>query len=156
MKMRLASVLFLISFDHHPRKLVTQMIHYTCDRCRRVLDGSHEPRLVVQIDVQVVSAEPNSDEESTDHLAELHESLLTSHDGYCEADCSESLLANLNEALQRGDDLDLIDGANLPSVQEAQLDSEPKQFDLCPECYAKYSRNPLSRERSLNLQFSDN
>lgn len=132
------------------------MIHYTCDRCRRVLDGSHEPRVVVQIDVQVVSDQPDMDDESFDYLADLHESLVASHGGYCESDCSESLLDSLHDSLQRGEDLELLEGASLPNVQEAQLDCEAKQFDLCPECYAKYARNPLSRERSLNLQFSEN
>ncbi len=52
------------------------MIHYSCDRCRRVLDPTEDLRYVVKIEVQAAleSACPEV-EEDRDHLLEVHEIL---------------------------------------------------------------------------------
>lgn len=57
------------------------MIHYSCDRCKRVLDERQDQRYVVRIEVQA-ALDPltsNDPEDDRDHLSEL-EDLLSSVD----------------------------------------------------------------------------
>jgi hypothetical protein len=52
------------------------MIHYSCDRCKRLLDPTEDLRYVVKIEVQA-ALEPACPEveEDRDHLLEVHEIL---------------------------------------------------------------------------------
>jgi len=126
------------------------MIHYTCDRCQCVIDSSKRTRYVVHIDVQSVCEQPLEDDEAIDHLSVLNQVLEAES-------CEDTLL----EKSHRGDG-SLVDSifegeaVGSGSGEHAELDSASQQFDLCPDCYRKYRRNPLAREHSMSLQFSNN
>ena len=54
------------------------MIHYSCDRCKRRLDGQHDMRFSVRIDAQAALEphhmhEPAEDRDYLDELQELIE-----------------------------------------------------------------------------------
>ena len=53
------------------------MIHYSCDRCRRVLDANQDQRYVVRIEVQAVLEPPtvSDPDDDRDHLLEVEELL---------------------------------------------------------------------------------
>ena len=52
------------------------MIHYTCDRCKRQINTTHQTRYVVQIDIQIAPDGASSEfEDDVDHLSELHQIL---------------------------------------------------------------------------------
>lgn len=53
------------------------MIHYSCDRCRRVLDADHDQRFVLRIEVQAVLEPPtlNESDDDRDHLVEIDDLL---------------------------------------------------------------------------------
>jgi len=57
------------------------MIHYTCDRCKRVL-GPNELRYVVRLEVQAAldAGEDDDESEDRDYLLELNENLERSED----------------------------------------------------------------------------
>jgi hypothetical protein len=103
------------------------MIHFTCDRCKRVIDSELEMRYVVRMEIEAVmdpihEQEPSDDR---DHLLEIDEILER-------VDASES------DAI--GDDI-----------------YQKRRYDLCPQCYRKFTANPLARERkAATLGFSHN
>ena len=102
------------------------MIHYSCDRCKRVLDPEDELRYVVKLEVHAAMepldlCEPGDDR---DHLLEIHE-----------------ILERVEDA-----DSDLIDD----DVYQR------RRYDLCPECYRRFMKNPLGREPVAQLDFSQN
>jgi len=103
------------------------MIHFTCDRCKRVIDSELEMRYVVRMEVEAVmdpvhEQEPQDDR---DHLLEIDEILER-------VDASES------DAI--GDDI-----------------YQKRRYDLCPQCYRKFTANPLGHERkAATLGFSHN
>jgi hypothetical protein len=138
------------------------MIHYTCDRCQRSIDPDESPRYVVRIDVEMIAATMNDTlhTDSVDFLAELNETLEQESLAAAMSADTDEPLDYLHEALSRGDDLDHLDVAfspvTTPSSFSSEHDALPPSFDLCPQCYAAYSKNPLSRERSLKLHFSNN
>ena len=102
------------------------MIHYTCDRCKRVLDPVEDLRYVVRLEVQAVMDPVDSDEvdDDRDHLLEVHEILERTED--------------LQGALI-GDDI-----------------YQRTRYDLCPECYQRFIRNPIGAEPAVQLNFSEN
>jgi hypothetical protein len=102
------------------------MIHFTCDRCRRVIDAEQELRYVVRMEIEAVMDPIHEDEpqDDRDHLLEIDEILER-------VDASES------DAI--GDDI-----------------YQKRRYDLCPQCYRKFSANPLARERKAALGFSHN
>lgn len=52
------------------------MIHYICDRCKRQINTSEQPRYVVQIEIQSMADEVSMDmDDDIDHLSELHQTL---------------------------------------------------------------------------------
>jgi hypothetical protein len=55
------------------------MIHYTCDRCKRVIDPAQEVRHEVSIEVQAMldAAEIPDLEEDRDYLDEIDETLMS-------------------------------------------------------------------------------
>ena len=102
------------------------MIHFTCDRCKRVIDAEQELRYVVRMEIEAVmdpihEGEPQDDR---DHLLEIDEILER-------VDASES---------------DVIDDDIY----------QKRRYDLCPQCYRKFVANPLARERKAALGFSHN
>jgi len=136
------------------------MIHYTCDRCQHTIDADEEPRYIVRIDVELIARAPeeSSDDGTIDYLADLNE-MLEQEMIKADEDSIEAL-ASLNDALCRGDDLDHLEGVfspPCPSPCSTETKSTlPPSFDMCPNCYAEYMKNPLSRERALKLHFSNN
>lgn len=106
------------------------MIHYTCDRCKREIHTSEHARYVVQIDVQSVDDDLDSEfEDDVDHLAELH--------------------ALLEEGMPDGRDDEHSHGAEAAAHHRGQ-------YDLCPACYEQFLKNPLGRDRLAALGFSNN
>ena len=102
------------------------MIHYSCDRCKRVIDTAEDLRYVVKMEVQA-AMEPLEGEElddDRDHLLEIQ------------------------EILERVDDAD----SDLISDDVYSK----RRYDLCSECYHQFMRNPLSRDVPAHLGFSQN
>ena len=88
------------------------MIHFTCDRCKRVIDAEQELRYVVRMEIEAVM-DPIHEEEpqdDRDHLLEIDEILER-------VDASES------DAI--GDDI-----------------YQKRRYDLCPQCYQQVQREP--------------
>jgi hypothetical protein len=51
------------------------VIHFTCDRCKRILDPHDEIRYIVNMECRAAMDVFASDEEPRDHLLEVHEIL---------------------------------------------------------------------------------
>ncbi len=102
------------------------MIHYSCDRCKRVLDAQDDLRYVVRLEIQAVMDPINEmdADDDRDHLLEIEEILERVDDEACDS---------------IGDDI-----------------YQKRRFDLCPECYRKFVKNPLGREVKVSLGFSQN
>ena len=102
------------------------MIHFTCDRCKRVLDPADDLRYVVKLEVYAVMEPVDADqvEGDRDHLLEVHEILERSdaEDDECVSD----------HVYQK------------------------RRYDLCPECHRKFIKNPLGREHAAQFGFSQN
>lgn len=103
------------------------MIHYSCDRCKRMIDPSREIRYTVRVEVQAVLEPLPSDEldDDRDQLLEIDE-LLQSVD--------------LDD-----DEDDFLDDA-----------PQQLRFDLCSACYRKFIQDPLGVEPAMNVGFSSN
>lgn len=57
------------------------MIHYSCDRCKRAIDPSHELRYVVRLEIEAAIEHLTGDiEDDVDRLQELEEILESSDD----------------------------------------------------------------------------
>ena len=103
------------------------MIHHTCDRCKRVIDPEHELRYVVRMEIEVVM-DPIHDDEPQDDRDHLHE---------------------IDEILER---VDVSAGDELGEDLY-----QKRRYDLCPQCYRKFSASPLGREKkAVALGFSQN
>ena len=102
------------------------MVHFTCDRCRRVLDPTEDLRYVVKMEVYAVmdSVEETQIEEDRDHLLEVH------------------------EILERSDDE--------VNVSVGDQIYQKRHYDLCPECHRTFMKNPIARERAPQFGFSQN
>ena len=102
------------------------MIHYSCDRCKRVLDPVEDLRYVVKLEVQALMdpAAMEEAEDGRDHLLEVHEILERTED---------------REGELVGDDI-----------------YQRSRYDLCPRCYRAFSKNPVGAERATQLNFSQN
>ena len=102
------------------------MIHYSCDRCKRILDPNEDLRYVVKLEAYAASDdnEPDEMEDDRDHLLEMQEIL----EGLDDED-SDYL----------GDDV-----------------YQKRRYDLCSECYKEFMRNPVARESHAQLGFSKN
>lgn len=102
------------------------MIHYSCDRCKRMIDPEDELRYVVKLEVSA-AMQPLDDgeaEDDRDHLLEVQEIL-------------ERLEASEDDAI--GEEI-----------------YQKKHFDLCSHCYREFIKNPLGREQPVHLGFSSN
>ena len=102
------------------------MIHYSCDRCKRIIDPDCNVRYAVRMEVRAVMDDMEVDEptDDRDHLLEIHEILERLDD-------AESEMIG-DEVYQR------------------------QRFDLCPECYRKYIKNPVGQEAAAQIGFSQN
>lgn len=102
------------------------MMHFTCDRCQRVIDPQRELRYVVRMEVEAVMDPIHEDEpqDDRDHLLEIDEILERAEAAECDAVSAE--------VYQR------------------------RRYDLCPQCYRKFVANPLGRDRKPSLGFSHN
>ena len=101
------------------------MIHYSCDRCHRLIETEHDLRYVVRIEVEA-------------KLGEADDATETHYD----------TLLEIDEIIERHEDS--IDGVVDDEVYTR------KRYDLCSECYREFIRNPLGRETSKPVGFSDN
>lgn len=107
------------------------MIHYTCDRCRTLIDPTEDRRYVVRIQVQCIGEESldTASDTDLDPLSELHHSLESQ------------------------------DPERLPAEDLAATDiaaDKLAQYDLCGRCYQRFVRNPLGRDTKPAFQFSNN
>ena len=102
------------------------MIHYSCDRCKRLIDTEEELRYSVKLEVSAAMEPIAADdfEDDRDHLLEVH------------------------EILERLDDLE-DDNIGDDIYQK-------KHYDLCSSCYREFIKNPLGREQPVHLGFSQN
>jgi DNA-directed RNA polymerase subunit RPC12/RpoP len=102
------------------------MIHYSCDRCKRVLDSAEDLRYVVKLEIQAMMNPVAMDEtdDDRDHLLEVHEILERRED-------LEGAFVG-EDIYQRG------------------------RYDLCPECYRRFIKDPIGAEPAVQLDFSQN
>ena len=102
------------------------MIHYSCDRCKRVINPEEDLRYVVKLEVQAAMEplEVDEFEDDRDHLLEVQEILERLEDAESEAIS--------DELYQRC------------------------RFDLCSECYRDFIKNPVGYEARAQFGFSQN
>ncbi len=102
------------------------MIHYTCDRCNRIIEADLDIRYVVKLETHAAMepAEPEEMEDDRDHLMEVE------------------------EILERMEDCDS------PFVGEDIY--QRRTYDMCPECYRQFIKNPLGKESAAHVDFSTN
>ncbi len=102
------------------------MIHYSCDRCKRIIDSEEDLRYVVKLEVQAAMEplEVDEFEDDRDHLLEVQEILERLEDSESEAIS--------DELYQRS------------------------RFDLCSECYREFIKNPVGYEGRAHFGFSQN
>lgn len=102
------------------------MVHFTCDLCGTDLSTTGAPRYEVRIVAYPVHS---SDRIRDEDLAEDN------------LEAVSQLLQRIEE--QGGDHEDLAAAKGF-------------RYDLCPECFKRYRKNPLNREKKLVLEFSEN
>jgi len=100
--------------------------HYSCDRCKRLIDPEVDVRYVVRLEVQAIMEPLDVDDldDERDHLLEIQ------------------------EMLDQMEDED--------SEQLAEDFYQKKRYDLCNECFGEYTKNPLGRAIPVRVGFSDN
>ncbi|MEZ6072991.1 MAG: hypothetical protein R3C10_22685 [Pirellulales bacterium] len=103
------------------------MIRYACDCCKRELDPDMDVRYVVKLEVYPSFDPPLGDDVDVDERDHLQE---------------------IQEAITA-----LESSADEPTGEDVY---RKMHFDLCPECHARYVRNPLGRELVASLEFSNN
>ncbi len=95
------------------------MIHYSCDRCGRAISACETVRYVVKMEIEA-TIEPTEQ--------------LSAED---EHDC----LLHMDNTLERLEEEFDEDGEAIVF--------ERKRFDLCTECYRKFIKNPVGREKMV-------
>lgn len=103
------------------------MIHFSCDRCKRVIDPEQELRYIVRMEIEAVMDPVNEDEprDDRDHLLEI------------------------DEILER------VDASECEAISDEVY--QKRRFDLCPQCHRKFAGNPLGREKkTASFGFSHN
>jgi hypothetical protein len=103
------------------------MLHVTCDLCGKEMRPGGDQRYVVKIEV------------------------FAAHDPaeITEADLDEDHMEAVSQLLREMDD-EIID-ADL-----AEAASQNFRYDLCPGCRKRFLRDPLGKEGSQKLHFSEN
>ena len=78
------------SYKHLPNEgKNNQMIHYSCDRCKREIDSDSDLRYIVRIEIEAAMDQMAGEVvDDHDHL-EVLEDLLESSDDYCESSLSD-------------------------------------------------------------------
>jgi hypothetical protein len=120
---RWAAAVFLPEFE---------MLHYSCDMCKRPIDTHDQVRHVVKIEV---FAAPDDEEAMREML-----------DGESLGDADH--LDDMQDLLER-----LDDGVTAESLDD---DTRAFRFDLCGECRRRFLRNPLGAKSGKKLDFSNN
>ena len=102
------------------------MIHYSCDRCKRIIDQEDDLRYVVKLEVHAAMEplEVDEFEDDRDHLLEIQEILERLEDAESEA---------VGEELY-----------------------QRRRYDLCPDCYRQFIKNPVGHDARAHLGFSQN
>jgi hypothetical protein len=103
------------------------MLHFSCDLCGKDLTAGAAPRFVVKMEAFAASDPVGLTDDDTD------------------PDHVEEMARLLSEQEENGDD----GPAPLPACKKMR-------FDLCPYCYRKFLADPLSRETTAKLHFSEN
>jgi hypothetical protein len=143
-----------------------RMTHYTCDRCKSVIDSTQRTRYIVHVEVHSVADQQQEADDSgeVDSLSLLHQMLegieskpVTLHDGCDDLQTGEEALSSglgvddRSSNIRQSSDFDPSD-----DVADDDLPTHRAQYELCPECYRTYLRNPLGRDLSPALHFSKN
>jgi len=102
------------------------MIHYSCDRCKRNMNPDSDLRYVVKLEIHA-AMDPADAEEIDD---------------------DRDYLLEIQDILERLEDEE--DDAIGEDVYQK------RRFDLCPDCFRAYSKNPLGREVPAQISFSQN
>ena len=102
------------------------MLHVTCDCCGKELRPGDDPNYVIKIEAYAAH----------DH-AEI-----------TEADLDEDHMEAVSQVLEQMEEMDA----------EPPLEPTTRQFryDLCPECRARYLKDPLGKESAQKFDFSEN
>jgi hypothetical protein len=102
------------------------MIHYSCDRCKRIINPEEDLRYVVKLEVEAAMEPVEVDEfdDDRDHLLEVQEILE------CLEDSDSELVS---------DDL-----------------YQRRRFDLCADCYRCFIKDPLGQDARARFGFSQN
>ena len=102
------------------------MIHYSCDRCKQAINPGEEMRYVVRIEVRAAMDFTDLFDEEDDR----------------------DYLMEAHEALERAEDA--------ISDMVAEDVYQNRRFDLCPDCYRKFMRNPVGVDVPVEFNFSEN
>lgn len=102
------------------------MLHYSCDRCKRIINPEVDLRYVVKLEVEAAmeAVEVDEFEDDRDHLLEVQEILERMEDG-------DSHLVS--------DDL-----------------YQRRRYDLCAECYRRFIKDPIGHDAWAQVSFSQN
>jgi hypothetical protein len=102
------------------------MLHVTCDLCGRSLCPGEDQRYVVKME-SFPAQDPGK---------------------ITEADLDDDYMEALGAQLEESVDQDPTDGLE-PS-------SRHFRYDLCPDCYKRFVRDPLGKENAQRFDFSEN
>ena len=102
------------------------MIHFSCDSCGKTIDTALDTRYVVRMEIYATMDPVESDDTEDDR-----DHLLEVHE------ILERQLADESEEIS--DDV-----------------YHKRRYDLCPECYQRFVKNPVCREPVAHLGFSEN
>ncbi len=101
------------------------MIHYSCDRCKRPIDGRDALRYVVKMEIEAtIDCDDQVVDLDQDALLEMDQLLENVESEACDDDCGPLY--------------------------------ERRRYDLCPDCYRQYIKNPLACEKLVPFGFSQN
>lgn len=142
------------------------MTHYTCDRCKSVIDLAQRTRFIIHVEVHSVADQQQKPDEAgeVDSLSLLHQMLegIESKPVTMNDCCDDSQMGDEAFSSAMGGE-DRASGihhaADIDPSEEVADDELPTyraQYELCPECYRMYLRNPLGRDLSPSLHFSKN
>jgi DNA-directed RNA polymerase subunit RPC12/RpoP len=112
-------------FCSFPSRDKAAMIHYSCDRCKRPIEGRDAVRYVVKMEIEAtIDCDDCSPDIDQDALLEMDAMLENLEDEVLDYDCTPLF--------------------------------ECKRYDLCPDCYREFVKNPLAREKFVPFGFSQN
>ena len=103
------------------------MVHFTCDICGKDMSATSDPRFIVKIE-----AFPGFDPDEITHT-----------------DLDDDHMEAVSELLQR-DPQAMSSEALIAPIQNSF------RFDLCPNCHAKFIKDPLGKQFQRSFEFSKN